>query len=600
MKAKNTILYYLSAVIIILLMYSSMIFADDPVMREIIVTSQRSGKFLNSSGSGTVIFDRDDISALNAGSISELLQAIPSIDLSERGTPGSQIDPSLRGSSFEGVLVLVNGVSIRDPQTGHFTMDIPVDIRSIERVEVLPGGGSTLYGSSAIGGVVNIVTTSGTHGVDGVVSAGSYGTTAVSAGFGLKMVGTDAAVRLRSGRSDGDMPGTDGSFVGVDASGTVDVGGVLIDWNAGMLDKEFGAEGFYAPYSSFEKVKTYLAGINARFLPGPKSMVRLRAGARGHGDDFILDRGNPSFYRNTHYNRSYIVSSEYTVQVTESSVALAGVESALSGITSGSLGSHTDRNDAVYGEISGLLEKFGYSLSLRYDTGIADDPTFTYGAGLDIPLTQTINFRLRTEKSFRSPTYTELYYLSPANLGNEHLKSEHSRSLETGIDVTGNLLHCGLSLFSRKSNDVIDWIRVDDVSPWKAENHGSVMTYGGELRGRTTFKRGWTLNLAAQLLDQTVDSRKGIKSKYVLNPQTATVSGSLTGVKLAWLTWAMLVRYEEMLQGDSRTPITLSCTRKFNDVTAVVSVRNLMNERYDEIPGLRAPGQWFTFRLEYR
>ena len=81
-----------------------------------------------------------------------------SIDITSKGTPGSQADISMRGSSFEGVLVMVNGITVRDPQTGHFSLDIPVRLESVERVEVLRGGGSAMYGSSAAGGIVNIVT----------------------------------------------------------------------------------------------------------------------------------------------------------------------------------------------------------------------------------------------------------------------------------------------------------------------------------------------------------------------------------------------------------------------------------------------------------
>src|SRR5208283_3732517 len=96
--------------------------------------------------------------SLLLNSMVDLLQLDPSLDLQERAPDGVQTDLSIRGSSFGQTLVLLNGLRVDDAQTGHHDMDIPVPLDSVERIEVLRGSGSAMYGSDASGGVINVIT----------------------------------------------------------------------------------------------------------------------------------------------------------------------------------------------------------------------------------------------------------------------------------------------------------------------------------------------------------------------------------------------------------------------------------------------------------
>ncbi|HID99484.1 MAG TPA: TonB-dependent receptor, partial [Thiotrichaceae bacterium] len=80
------------------------------------------------------------------------------VDLRERGTFGVQGDLSIRGANFSQVLILINGIKVYDPQTAHHNLDIPVSLSDVERIEILNGHGSSIYGENAFGGVINIVT----------------------------------------------------------------------------------------------------------------------------------------------------------------------------------------------------------------------------------------------------------------------------------------------------------------------------------------------------------------------------------------------------------------------------------------------------------
>jgi iron complex outermembrane receptor protein len=88
----------------------------------------------------------------------DMLRLDPSLDLRERAANGVQTDISIRGANFGQTLVLLNGIRVNDPQSGHHDMDVPIPPDSMARVEVLRGSGSTLYGSDAVGGVINVIT----------------------------------------------------------------------------------------------------------------------------------------------------------------------------------------------------------------------------------------------------------------------------------------------------------------------------------------------------------------------------------------------------------------------------------------------------------
>ena len=91
-------------------------------------------------------------------SVEDYLRLDPSVNIQARAGNGVQADISLRGTTFEQTLVLVNGLRVNDPESGHLNLDIPVPLEAISRADVLHGSGSTFYGSDAIGGAINFIT----------------------------------------------------------------------------------------------------------------------------------------------------------------------------------------------------------------------------------------------------------------------------------------------------------------------------------------------------------------------------------------------------------------------------------------------------------
>ncbi len=573
---------------------------DIPVMEEVVVTAPSPERSLDVLGADIMVLSREDIARINAQTLPEALAAVASVDLVERGTPGSQADIAVNGSSGEGVLVLINGIRVRDPQTGHFSMDIPVDLSSVERIEVMDGGGSSIYGSSASGGVVNIVTAAGPEDVKSRLTVGSHNTGTFKLSFAKKVLGSHISAALRSGRSGGYRENSELRYGGGDMTGTVSSSNWSVKWNLGFITKGFGAGNFYAPYPSYEKTQTYQGGINAVRTIDSDRLLRIRAGGRGHGDNFLIEKeylGTAKDYRNTHYNRTYNTAVEY-LSNGGGMFYLVGAESEHTGI-SGSLGNHADYNNAVYGELTKNMAAAHISLSMRLDSGSAANNIFSPGFGMTIPLNTAGHFRLRAERAYRAPTYTDMYYKSYSNMGNPFLKPERSSSINTGFDTAWNNIAYGISVFARETDNAVDWVRGSDEMVWTVANHGELSTRGVKTNIRYSAPHTFSAAIGAAVLDQSVRGRQGIESKYTLNPLIRTVSATVTARLYESMNATVVARYEKPLHGESRVPVTVRLSRTVGQFSAVLGVRNLLDERYEEIEGLPAPGRWFELSMEH-
>ncbi|HMA87091.1 MAG TPA: TonB-dependent receptor plug domain-containing protein, partial [Desulfosalsimonadaceae bacterium] len=126
----------------------------DPV----VVTGSHAPARLSEYGVSVSVITREDIAVLPADNFTDVLEHVNGVDVRQRGAGGVQTDIGIRGASFEQTLIMVDGVAISDPQTGHHNMNLPVTLSDIERIEVVKGPAARIYGPNAMGGVINIIT----------------------------------------------------------------------------------------------------------------------------------------------------------------------------------------------------------------------------------------------------------------------------------------------------------------------------------------------------------------------------------------------------------------------------------------------------------
>jgi len=145
-------------------------------LEEVEVTGSRVPLTVSQAARIVTVLDREAIAAAPVQSINDLLKYAAGVDVRQRGDMGVQTDISIRGGTFDQITILLNGINICDPQTGHNAADFPVELSEIERIEVLEGPAGRVYGTSSLVGAINIVTrTAKDSGAEVFADGGSYG-----------------------------------------------------------------------------------------------------------------------------------------------------------------------------------------------------------------------------------------------------------------------------------------------------------------------------------------------------------------------------------------------------------------------------------------
>jgi iron complex outermembrane recepter protein len=518
----------------------------------------------------------------------DALQSDPSIDVRQRA-PGVQGDLSIRGSSFGQTLVLVNGLRLNDAQTAHNNLDLPFPFAAIQRIEVLEGSGSTLYGSDALGGVVNFITAPPNMSEVRLGAAGgSFGINQQDGS--LAYVGTKLSEQLTFTRelSTGFMPDRDyrslafGSETGFQSGlGRSDV---LLGWS----DRPFGAAQFYGSYPSWERTKGWFAG--ARQELGEKTEVDF--GFRRHTDLFDLFRDAPWIYENNHVTESYQLDLRRHQELTHTISIHYGGEAYRDVIDSSNLGHHQRNRSAVYGSFDArALQHFSLSIGAREEVFSGGDKRFSPSASGGYWVNSHIKLHGAVSSAFRLPTFTDLYYSDPANLGNPNLKPESAWSYESGVQINVGRHSGDLVAFHRRERNDIDYVRASPNDIWRAQNIDSLRFTGFEAVFRLQIASSQRLDIAYTGLHGAQEALHGEQSKYVfeypVHSGTMTWWGHLPQRIDTHLRIGVLDRYGR----DPYPLMELSAERSFRYMKPFVQLTNITNTGYEEIPGVRMPGR---------
>jgi len=553
------------------------------------------------------LFGREEIEALPVRTISGLLEWATSVEVQSRSP--AQSDLGIRGAGFEQVVVLVNGVRMSDPQTGHFDLDLAVPLDQVERVEILRGPASAVYGADAVGGVVNIVTRGGGEEWQGRVEGGSWGTARISGGGGLKREGgLSLQVGGEVNRSDGHRAGTDYETTLLHLALTRPFGGGRLSGNFGLSRRDFGAQDFYAPFPSFERTRGYTSSLRWATEAGGSLDVEVGGSFRRHEDEFTLIRDKPEVYQNRH------TSSQVGGDILARPGSWQGMELVMGGeiyrdiLRSNSLGDREENRGAIFGEAV-----FGGTGAGVLSLGLRQDWHQGFGSFLSPSLSGSFrigpSFRTRAAvgRSFRAPTWTERFYQDPVNVGREDLEPERAWSGEVGLDLVRDTdLRLSITAFARRAEDLIDWARAVDgggvgggvEAPWETRNVEEATFRGleADLTVRGPAETRWTLG--GMLLSVDSKEAQGYSSKYALRPLVEQINvgvgRTFGGVATLGLNLKRARRAGEdpFNRLDMRGGVKLGSTWIYLDAT------NLMDTEYPDITGAMAPGRALFLGLE--
>ncbi len=365
----------------------------------------------------------------------DALEQDSSVDVQQR-VPGTEADISIRGTTFEETLILVNGLRLNDVQTGHNNLDLTFPFESVQRIEVLKGAGSTLYGSDAMGGAVNFITAvPETSEIRLGAGIGNWGTNQQNGA--LTLVRKQFAEQLTFVRelSTGFIPDRDYRNLAIASESGINTALGRSDVLLGISDRPYGAAGFYgvpATIPSWERDKGWLAAWTQPI--GTQTSADF--GYRRHTDEYIYIKSDPSLYENNHIATYYQAALRRFEKIGENIRVYYGVDGLREHIESTNLGIHTRDQGGVYASFDArALKRFSFNVGVREELYTAGHQVFSPSVSGAYWVNGRVKLRASASHAFRLPDFTELYYSAPGTLGNPNLKPETSWSYEGGVQL---------------------------------------------------------------------------------------------------------------------------------------------------------------------
>ncbi|GAB4338830.1 MAG: TonB-dependent receptor plug domain-containing protein [Calditrichia bacterium] len=563
---------------------------------EIVVTADRIPTSISEISRQVVVFDSLQIRTAPVHDLNGLLQYVAGSDVQQRGAPGIQADLSIRGAGYEQTLILIDGVRVNDPQTGHHNLNVPINLQDIKRIEVLKGPGSRVYGPNAVGGVVNIVTKNGSDRSLGVnTSVGQNQLRNGQVAISLPLKASRHYLSAGRNQSDGFADNTDFEITTLFFRGQINLSSDLsLDWTAGHQKKSFGANSFYTPAfpNQWEETQTtYLQGRGV--YEGKTWRLQPQFIYRENRDEFLLKREDPDFYHNIHKTRVSGGELHFQIQNTFG-LSMLGGEYRREEIESNNLGNHDRRSSGFYLQhnlqwknwnFSGGLSGFKYS---EWDWNVW--PGFDFS----LRLNPTVTLFGSAGKAFRVPTFTEMYYHSPANQGNPDLREENAWSFEGGIRYFDAGIHAELTGFRRNSRNLIDWVLNMNDNIWHAMNIQKVNTNGIEAAANLALPgiSGVQLDFSYTYLDSRL-LEQSLPSKYAINHlRHQVVAGLLWHPQNKPFGINLKTSFQDRVHYQSHWQTDLRVNYYFLDYEVYLAVTNLFNQTQRDFPYVPLPGRW--------
>lgn len=570
------------------------------------VSSERIQTPFSQAARSLSLMTKQDIQQLPVQQLSEVLGFITGVDVRQRGPQGVQADVGIRGGSFDQTLVLLNGVKLSDPQTGHHLLNLVVTPEQIERIEVLKGPGTRIYGPNAFAGAINIITkTASVRSVSTHLSYGEYGLFQVNATAQLPIKALRQQLSVGVQGSDGYRYNTDFQSWHAFYEGQLQRGQNHFYSMAGYNQRAFGANGFYADEKfadQFEKTKTIFAAFGWK-----RTVRKLKSDAhayyRQHEDDYFFIRENPSFFHNHHISRVGGVEWKGSLSNQLGQVGL-GAEWRTEHLVSSNLGDRQRQLAGFYVEQRISRKKWQWSPGI-YLNGIEGFGWRAY-PGLDVayfPITG-LNVYANVAQSFRLPTYTDLYYQSPVNLGNAQLKPEQAWTYELGSRYFfGPWLLSG-AIFARDASRIIEWTRASSLDPWQANNFLEIFSRGAELELMYKRESGFIRQIRSgyTYIDAGFSLLNGLQSRYILeNLRHQLVLVVVAQAPKGILVTATTRLFERVNQAERYALADVQLSKSFGLHSQLyLQATNAFNTPYREIGTVPMPGRWLRMGLRIR
>lgn len=480
---------------------------------EVVVTGSRAPLTQSEAAKIVSVITRDDIERASAETINDVLKLATGVDVRQRGGFGVQTDISVRGGNFDQITILLNGVNISSPHTGHLSADFPVSPDDIERIEIIEGASSRVYGTSAFNGAVNIVTASpnpsekrgeggkmgrrvqGVQEVQGLVNVygGSYGYVGANGRIGITTKTVSNTLSAGYTRSDGATENSAFSSTRLFYQGAFNPqhSSLSLNWQAGYSYKPYDANTFYGAASrdQWESNERWMAAVNGTFKLSTINFQFSTFFNRWY-DHYQWHHDSPvgeNFHRVESKGASLNAWTDWLLGKT-----LLGVEVRDERIKSSKLGKPMQEEDGHYKyrdqrcnvslffEHDVRIKRLSASLGLLANMNDGLDTKWRIYPGVDVKYnifdvernaslrkrngfqptkTRKLDLFVSWNMALRMPTFTDLYYSGVGIEGNQNLKPEKSNDVQIGAEYTTDGWRVKAQGFYSHKTDMIDWVK---------------------------------------------------------------------------------------------------------------------------------------------
>jgi iron complex outermembrane receptor protein len=447
------------------------VLAQNTQLSDVVVTASMLPQQEKETGRNIVSIKGSSLQNLPISSIDELLKYLPGIETQQRGPAGTQSNIIIRGGTFQQVLVIIDGIRINDPLTGHFNSYIPLHPEDINRIEIIKGAASAIYGSDAIGGVVNIITNGlqqkNNHKLSVGSKWGSYNSRSNNIWWGVQKEKWKLSVSSQQNKADGEnLRGTTGYYNNSFYAANFNYA-FTSNWKLHILyandSRDFNAQNFYTTFKSdtaSEIVKSNWTqmGLSKQYT---HKIVKFDAAYKNLSDRF---RFNPAGSFNE--NKTSLFVAQGSVQFTRNPnhQIVTGAQWIHKKIRSNDRGNHELAHGAAF-----LIATHKLPKNIFINESLRIDWDQSYG-WIIIPqvngswVNGNLTTRASVGKGVRDADFTERYnnynksIVTGGSIGNPFLQAEKSWSYELGADYRmGSNFKWGATAFFRDQNNLIDW-----------------------------------------------------------------------------------------------------------------------------------------------
>ncbi|MBM3471584.1 MAG: TonB-dependent receptor [Armatimonadetes bacterium] len=560
-----------------------------------VVSPSRRPQPAPASPASVSVLTAAELRRLGVRTVGEAIAFLPEVASRAYGGAGGLITASIRGSSAEQVLVLLDGVPLNSVFAGTVDLGtIPVD--DIERIEVLRGPFSAIYGSGALGGVISIVTRRRAAG-EITLAAGSFGLRSLGI-----TAGGPARLTLRYDAADGSRPNSDlrGGYLSLRLGDAA--AGRRWDLSLTGSSASRGSPGstfFPSPLARQEDARLAAALTLESEQGGITNRLRFAA-HREH-----LAYRDPGWWiDDRHTGTAWTAEWQRAARLSPSRAVTLGADVALQHLQSTSVGERSATTGALY-----LQDDRALTPRLLLSVGLRADLHSTYGvqvsprAGLVYFARPDLRLRLAAGRTFRGPTMAELYYpFDGFAVGNPALRPEHAWSVDAGIEAS---LRPGatarVTVFWSDVRDLILWVP-DDSFVFSPQNVGAATIRGASVEFEGALGPIWWLRASSTWLAAT-DAATGLDlpnrarhsaalalSAALPRGASATASATLIGARFADTANTVTLPAYVDLGLAAEVPLAGGSALR-------LAVRNLLDSRYEPVQGYPASGR--TLTLEY-